>query len=747
MKKLASLAAPLPVVLAASLCCMSVAQAQSAGVKAASEGQAAHEGKTALSATPAAPPAAGTLPQVTITDRGAPTVSAKELERKTPRNLRDALEDVTSVNFIGTGGGQLGDIEIRGMGGMSGTMGTGSNRVQMEVDGMEISQAFNFGHNMRFGREYFDPSDLKSVSVSKGPGANGFAGNVQFRTKDPEDYLQPGQRFGGEARAGYRGDETNRHAGVTLAGRLGDGSSALISYNRRDYRELKNKGGVAATGSARTRSNPLDAVSNSLNGKWLFQPNRQHLLTLGFQHFDTDRDTNLLSGLTTSTRRGVTTQVRASTNSQKNQRNALSLRHDLDMLTAMFDAATWQLSLQHTKSEGLNFTDSLITTAATGQSRVQQAYSNNDFTVKSVALRADFDKRLEQGGLRHGISYGLRLQHSETDMNSPRASGTPGSTPNFTNQKFFSKTKQWQMRLHVADRVQLGQSGWSVTPALNVTHIHIKPQSIGSQTAPGSDRKYSRTVAGGSLRLDWQLTPQQLLALNLSHATRLPGYGEVGAQSYGHWATRPNPDLRPETAQGLELSWSSRSEVGHQKTAIFHNRYRNLIDVDCGPNYSASYCTIYNQKGRSTAHGLEWDGVLHLSALGLPRGLSVGGGLSLVKGKDGDGDPRGRIDPYNGYLSLRHDSPDDTWGFDLRVRFAAAKKASDLPTGVNPLPGWGATNLTAYYSPAKNVTLSGGIYNVFDKQYAVWARARGQSNYARFTEAGRHFGVHLRYQF
>ena len=150
--------------------------------------------------------------------------------------------------------------------------------------------------------------------------------------------------------------------------------------------------------------------------------------------------------------------------------------------------------------------------------------------------------------------------------------------------------------------------------------------------------------------------------------------------------------------------------------------------MDCGPNYSASYCTIYNQKGRSTAHGLEWDGVLHLSALGLPRGLSVGGGLSLVKGKDGDGDPRGRIDPYNGYLSLRHDSPDDTWGFDLRVRFAAAKKASDLPTGVNPLPGWGATNLTAYYSPAKNVTLSGGIYNVFDKQYAVWARARGQSN-------------------
>lgn len=732
--------ARLAAALAAPLCCLP-ALADSGSAAAAGHVPAA---KPPVAAASAASQAQATLPATEVRAKaqtpGATVITQQALEQEPPKNIGALFDNVVGVDFSNANAGQLGDIEIRGMGGMGSFMGVGNDRVTVELDGMEIGQSFNFGHNMSHGRQYFDAADLKGVSINKGPGAHGLAGSVRFRTKDPVDYLQPGRRWGGEVRGSYSGDSRDAGAGFSLATLIGESQSASVSYNRHYYHELNNEGGVDVTGAARTRNNPLDGHSNSLNGKWVLQPNSDHKLTVSLQHFDNDNRADELDTVGVS-RSGVRTH--AYHRVQKNERQALALRHDMGVVTPLFDGMTWQLSVQRTHSEGFNTIDR---TSARGQRTL--SVDNNHFKINSYGLRADFDKVLGQASasqIGHTLHYGLKLQHSDASQGAVR--GSAGRTREIS---FFPRNKQWQTQLHVADRMQLYASGVSVTPSLNLTRISTTPHLPSGQNPVPGTQKFSKSAAGGGLRLEWQASDQHLLSASYQRATRMPAYGETNAQSYGHWLGRPNPNLKPETSNGLELSWASQGLLGSQKTTLFHDVYTNMVDVDCGPNFSASHCEVFNTEGKTRRYGIEFEGKLHLGQLGMPARMLLEGGAIYAKGdtrQQGSRQPSGRVNPFNGFIGLRYGQPQDRWGVSARVLFAAAKRAADLPPNVKPLPGYGAVDLTGHYRPMKNLTLSAGIYNLGDKQYARWHRARGHSSYGRYTEAGRHIRVSVRYQF
>lgn len=707
--------------------------------------------ETQLAAPPvvparAAPKSQGTLPTTEVRARAdappATVIERERLEQEPPKNIGTLFDNEPGVDFSNARAGQLGDIEIRGMGGMGNFMGVGSNRVTIELDGMEIGQNFNFGHNMTFGRQYFDAGDLKQVDIHKGPGAYGLAGSVQFRTKDPVDYLLPGQRFGGEVRGGYSGDNRDIGAGLSLAALLNEQQSISLSYNRHNYHELKNKGSLDVDGSDRTRNNPIDGHSNSINTKWVMLAGANHKFTVGLQYFDNHNEINQRSGLGPS-RGGI--QTHASRGVQTSERKALSLRHDLGVVTPVFDGMSWQLSVQRTNSEGLNTT---VRSRAGGAQQI--SHDNNYFNIRSVSLRSDFDKTLSpasESSIGHTLHYGLRLAHSEFDQGAVRISAR-----GVNERNYFPKNKQWQAMLHVADRIQFRTSGVSVVPSLNLIHISVDPKlPAGTTPAPGT-RKYSKTSLGGGLRLEWQLNPQHLLSASLQHAVRMPGYGETNGQSYGHWLGRPNPDLKPESSNGFELAWSSQGAIGKQVTTLFYDEYKDMLEVDCGPNYSATHCEVRNAQGNTQRYGLEFKGQLQLAQLGGPERMMLESGFIYTKGNTGEPGarkPSALVNPFNGFVGVRYGQAQDIWSVSARVKFSAAKRESDLPKDIKPLPGYGTIDLVGHYRPMKNLLLSGGIYNVTDKVYARWSRARGYNgdSYASYHEAGRYVGINLRYQF
>ncbi|MGC6376991.1 TonB-dependent receptor domain-containing protein [Bisgaard Taxon 45] len=685
------------------------------------------------------------------------TLDQNKLAKEKPKDLKAIFASTPNVNVIHTGHAQLGDIEIRGMGSSRETFGTGANRVTMELDGMDISPSFYFGHSSRHGRQYFDPSDLKRVEIYKGPNSDGVAGHVRFQTKDPSDYLLPNQRTGAQLRAGYLGDSDAYYLGVTGASLLSDKSSALVSYTRRWFNEFNNKGGADVIGSQRTRSNPSSGYSNAVNSKLLYSPSDRHKFTLNLQYYDLKRTAYLVDTLeTTGTRYGTRT-VHDNTNIQKNQRHAIALSHDIHQATTFFDHMHWQIALQHTKSSSHNAGS--ITTTATPTSpsspRFSRERSLDGFKTKSMTLKTEFNKSLGQY-IVHELHYGLKLQYSQMQALRQTQSLNQQGSQNRT-LAFFPTQQQWQGKIHLSDRISFGKSGLSLTPSVHLTQIRIKPKAE-NVSKKNSEQlfTYKDTAIGYGLRIDYAFNDVNLFSLNYQHATRLPGYGENNAQSYGHWPAKPNPNLKPESSDGVEFIWRSTGTIGQQTTTLFYNRYNDLIYLDTTACYADRRgqvpCDLANEKGRSYSYGIEFDSKFNLDTLGLAQGTYLNTGFAYTKGKTANKQPQGRLDPLTGFIGVGYQHPMDLWGIESKVKFAAKKRTKDLPAnqGLEGLPGYAVLDLTAYYNVTKQLHLGVGIYNVLDKKYARWAMARGaikNGNYDKYTEAGRHFGANIRYQF
>lgn len=730
---------------------------------------------------------AKTLETVVVRDRAdavSRKVGQKELEKEPPRDIRGVFDNVIGVEFtelgMGAGagagtGGQGGEVEIRGVGGTGDeVVGVGSNRVKMEVDGMELGQSMSYGNNVRNGRQYIDPADLKAVEIYKGAVGSGFAGSVQMRTKDPADYLRQGQRVGGEVRAGYSGGTNDRSLGASIATRISEISSVSLSYTRHNFNELKNKGGQEGVGAARTRRDPLHGRSNGLNGKWVIEPAAHNKITVLAQHFDSKSEINRLTqvGTTSQSRvnNGQTYRVDTQTHShfttQKMRRDALSLAQELGALRSpAFDALRWQLAVQKMSGTGLSTIHRTVTTTRTAPpnlppysvTRTTTFPGNNDLDIKSYSLKTDFYKTLGQmaarGGVQHDVHYGLNLALTDNHLSYVWQVENPQ----------FPRQKQTQWVAHVSDRIQLGSSGLAITPSLNVTRVHSWPKATREWPSVEKQSPFRKTSAGGGLLLEWQPAEEHLLTAQYGRAVRMPGFGELN----NSFVRSSLANLRPEKADTVELAWSSRGKLGRQKTALFHNRYRDMIQFDCDDSTGTLDCYVDNLTGKSSMYGAEFEGALDLAALGAPRGLMLEGGLIWNKGKEADGRPMYRINPLGGNLALRFEAPDERWSLAARVKFAAEKKRKDLPDTIftfgqraparwpAKIAGWGVVDLVGYYKPTPQLTISGGIYNVGDKLYARWSRYRNGAarinasprgmNY--YTEAGRTIALNVRYQF
>lgn len=214
-------------------------------------------------------------------------------------------------------------------------MGNGANRVTMDLDGMEMNPGLSYGYYTRTGRQYFDPADLKEVEIEKGPSANGLSGSVRLRSKDPQDYLRDGANFGGEVRDGFNGENREFTSGASVAGRFDAANSASVSYNRHWFHERKNRSGLDIDGPNRRYNDPLSGYSNSVNGKWIYQPNDAHKFTLALQHYDVESNSRQRQRIGTASRGAG--NILDSHNTRTNRRDAVSVRHDISVATPLFD--------------------------------------------------------------------------------------------------------------------------------------------------------------------------------------------------------------------------------------------------------------------------------------------------------------------------------------------------------------------------------------------------------------------------
>ena len=75
---------------------------------------------------------------------------------------------------------------------------------------------------------------------------------------------------------------------------------------------------------------------------------------------------------------------------------------------------------------------------------------------------------------------------------------------------------------------------------------------------------------------------------------------------------------------------------------------------------------------------------------------------------------------------------------------------ADLPTSPNGVqvgtPSATVIDLTAYYRPIKDLTLSAGLFNLTDRKYWKWSDVRGEELDADNAQAVQ-LGHHCKYEF
>jgi len=751
--RLRCLPAAVGLALAAAALSLPVFPASAAAPAAAGEGPAASSGEaTVLDAV------------IVVATRGEERLDAApasvtvvpraEIERTQAQDLRELFRYEPSVTVGGSAGRfGLGDLRIRGLGG---------NRVQVQVDGVDVADAFSIGSFADADRDAVDVSILKQVEVLRGPasalyGSDALGGTVRFVTLDPEDLLQ-GEAFRTRVRAGVSGVDTSRRLGLSLAGAPG-GFSWLLHAQARDGHETRSAGKDRSEDARRTAANPSDQRQHALLAKGVFEPADGHRLRLTLDASETQAKTEVLSARGESLVFGQRIRVQGLAADDRKTRARLSLdgRHELG--SGLAEVVRWSLHRQD--SETVQRTDerraTVVAGAAVNPVRRERQF---DFFQREQGLELTAETRL--GG--HALLYGL--QHTEADIRQKRdgraTNLTTGASSNVIFPDVFpvrdfplSRTRETglfaQLDLDLLDgRLRL-------VPALRHDRYRLSPSldPIFAEDNPGfvpTGLRASRTSP--KLGLTWRLGETLSLFANAASGFRAPPYDDANlgfTNVASGYVALPNPDLKPETSRGLDLGLRGDTGALQWTLGLHASRYRDFIESRAAVGIDPLTGLLQFQsvnRSRVETWGAEASARLALDGIGWEGGYLRFAG-SRSRGIDRTDDAwLASIDPLRGSLGLGWRG--DTAGVELAATGVARRRDLTLAPGeAVPFvaPGHALFDLLADLELGPRWRLEAAVFNLADRK--VWdpsdtAGVPASSTVLdRYTRPGRHARITL----
>jgi len=197
------------------------------------------------------------------------SVSMEQIQGLQPNRLSDVFYNVPGVSFQERGDDPATVINIRGL--------QDFGRVAVVVDGARQNYQRS-GHNAN-GSFFLDPELVGGVDVVRGPtsniyGSGAIGGLVSFRTKDINDVVRPGERWGVDM-TGSGGTNNARGLGSIFGGVRADpnvdvfgGAVYRTSGNYKDGNgtEIGNTGNELAAGLMKLTVRPADGHEVKIGG-------------------------------------------------------------------------------------------------------------------------------------------------------------------------------------------------------------------------------------------------------------------------------------------------------------------------------------------------------------------------------------------------------------------------------------------------------------------------------------------------
>ena len=654
------------------------------------------------------------------------------------------IEDLGRSTELGVGFDRTnGSVNIRGL---------QDDRVLTTIDGIPIPYMLDGARGADGGINSFSFSTLSTVDVVRGAdssrgGGGALGGALVLRTLEPEDLIEPGKTWGGVFKLDYDGDDRSFGGSAAVAKRI-DNTAVLFQGGYRKGHELESNGDVGGYGSTRTEANPADYTSRNYMFKIRQYTDGAGTFGLTAEHYDKDQTTDLRNAqsLTGNYRPGHddgTSEIK---------RDRISLDYNFESTDdgSLFDTANavfyWQRLLREDGQQAYRYT-----------SVVGDYTRRNEMEDRTFGFNGNASKLFDTGSLHHKLTFGLDASFTKTSQYSAGEDScgpgpfSPFATCSFlhTNQSDMPDVDGKKIGAFLDDKIALGDSRFSITPGVRFDWYDYSPKNTdayrdsanyeGLPDGQNGNRFSPKLRASYEPQNDVEFYAQWAMAFRAPNTAELfENYGVPGGYvSYG------NPDLKPETSNGIEVGANLGDKDFGGHIGVFYNRYKNFIDSETYDDPTGTYLlgiTEYFNRSNVRIYGLEANA--HKT---FDNGIHISGAFAYANGQDMDtGEYIGSVAPAKGSLGIGYAR--ETWGADMT--FIAAARDFDKSGNAYRAPGYGIVDLTGWWEPkaVKGLRINAGVYDVFNQTYydaLNLQHAASTQSREYYSEPGRTFKISL----
>ena len=335
--------------------------------------------------------------------------------------------------------------------------------------------------------------------------------------------------------------------------------------------------------------------------------------------------------------------------------------------------------------------------------------------------------------MTHRLLYGLEYVRTETeqirdgrsiDLDTGEVSNVVG--PDAFPVRDFPNSETAEYGFFVQDEIVFGDSGVRLVPAIRYDRYELdpKPDSIFIDDNPGiTPTSLDEDAVSPKLALLWDVGMTTQLYAQYAEGFRAPPYNDVNVGftnfQFGYTAI-PNPDLKSETSQGVELGIRVRNGSLDLNAAVYRNDYEDFIEsfqvVDFDPINNLLIFQSINLT-EVQIEGAELGG--RWTPAFFPNGLSLRFAAAWADGENSmTNQPLNSVEPFNAVVGLDYTDPAERWGVSFVGRGASRRDDLDNSGGdIFVAPGYAVVDAFGFWRPVDDLRLRLGVFNLFDREY------------------------------
>lgn len=619
---------------------------------------------------------------------GVSVITPDELQQLMASTTQQVFFGIPGTTVLQNGNSTQASINIRGM--------QDFGRVAVILDGAR--QNFTqLGHNDGAGSFFLEPALLSTVDVVRGPVANiygsgAIGGVVSFRTKDVDDILKAGQKWGVETSGEFGSNGPMGFGSAFAATRINDNIDLFFGGTLRDQSPYTDGDGDEVIGTGYQTWTGL--------AKLTVRPAEFHEVKLTALNLDSSYTTANSYPPTGTTQYGTDVTNRtltASYNYSNPDNNWFDWR----------STAYWnQVNQDQTKVDGTCSSS----TGCVGDPR--------SFTIDTWGFDVNNTSRLNVASVKNAITIGGDYFHDNVDNEDNYGFGA-GYNPS-GERSVGGAFVQWQ-----AD-----WTSWLQT----IAAVRYDSYELSSDTAPGtSGDRFSPKITVG-------VTPFEWITFYATYAEgyRAPSVTEAlvngehpSVSPYFSFGFLPNPDLKAEVGKNKEIGVNlkfndifAKGDKFRAKANLYRNDVSDYIDIDymtgSVPACAAAgwmLCYQYQNVAEAQLQGFEFESMYDAGIWFLGFNATVSSGDNQTTNE-----PLVSVMPNNVATTLGARLFDKRLQASVRWQWVAAKTEEDLPpdSAVEPTDSFNLINAYLSYQATEWVTAQFALENLLNEQYTVY---------------------------